>query len=66
MARPREFDTEALLDQAGMAFHNALKGFEEKGDEQGIANAADLITVEDVIGKIDAFFEFEMYSGNRP
>ena len=27
--------------QAGMAFHNALKGFEEKGDEQGIANASD-------------------------
>ena len=26
---------------AGMAFHNALKGFEEKGDDQGVANAAD-------------------------
>nr|WP_240193342.1 tetratricopeptide repeat protein [Desulfobulbus alkaliphilus] len=24
-----------------MAFHNALKGFEEQGDEQGIANASD-------------------------
>ena len=24
-----------------MAFHNALKGFEEKGDEQGVANASD-------------------------
>ena len=26
---------------AAMSFHNALKGFEEKGDEQGVANAAD-------------------------
>ncbi|MCI5195988.1 MAG: tetratricopeptide repeat protein [Candidatus Electrothrix sp. AW5] len=26
---------------AAMSFHNALKGFEEKGDEQGIANASD-------------------------
>ncbi|MGR0481227.1 MAG: tetratricopeptide repeat protein [Candidatus Electronema sp. V4] len=26
---------------AAMAFHNALKGFEEQGDEAGIANAAD-------------------------
>jgi tetratricopeptide (TPR) repeat protein len=26
---------------AAMSFHNALKGFEEKGDEQGMANAAD-------------------------
>ncbi len=24
-----------------MAFHNALKGFEENGDEQGVANASD-------------------------
>ncbi len=27
--------------QAALAFHNALRGFEEKGDEQGVANAAD-------------------------
>ncbi len=27
--------------QAAAAFHNALKGFEEQGDEQGIANACD-------------------------
>ncbi|MCI5114152.1 MAG: tetratricopeptide repeat protein [Candidatus Electrothrix sp. AW1] len=26
---------------AAMSFHNALKGFEEKGDEQGVANASD-------------------------
>lgn len=26
---------------AAMAFHNALKGFEEQGDEPGIANASD-------------------------
>lgn len=26
---------------AAMAFHNALKGFEEQGDEAGIANASD-------------------------
>jgi tetratricopeptide (TPR) repeat protein len=27
--------------QAAQAFHNALMGFEEQGDEQGIANASD-------------------------
>ena len=27
--------------QAAQAFHNALRGFEEQGDEQGVANAAD-------------------------
>jgi tetratricopeptide (TPR) repeat protein len=26
---------------AAMSFHNALKGFEQKGDEQGVANASD-------------------------
>jgi tetratricopeptide (TPR) repeat protein len=26
---------------AAMSFHNALKAFEEKGDEQGVANASD-------------------------
>ncbi len=26
---------------AAMSFHNALKGFEEKSDEQGVANASD-------------------------
>ena len=26
---------------AAMSFHNALKGFEEQGDEQGVANASD-------------------------
>lgn len=29
------------LAGAGLAFHNALKGFEEQGSEQGIANASD-------------------------
>jgi len=28
-------------NMAAMSFHNALKGFEEKGDEPGIANASD-------------------------
>jgi len=37
----RELLKKGEYTQAGMAFHNALKGFEEKGDEQGIANAAD-------------------------
>lgn len=27
--------------QAAAAFHNALRGFEEQGDEQGVANASD-------------------------
>lgn len=27
--------------QAALAFHNAMCGFEEQGDEQGVANAAD-------------------------
>jgi len=30
------------------------------------ANAMDLITIDDVVGKIDAFFEFESYSGISP
>ncbi len=37
----REFLKQGDLTQAGMAFHNALKGFEESGNEQGVANAAD-------------------------
>jgi len=37
----RELLKQREYAQAGMAFHNALKGFEEKGDEQGIANASD-------------------------
>jgi len=28
-------------NSAAMSFHNALKGFEEKGDDQGVANASD-------------------------
>lgn len=37
----REFLSKGELAQAAMAFHNALKGFEEQGDQQGIANCAD-------------------------
>ena len=37
----RELLKKGEFAQAGMAFHNALKGFEEQGDQQGIANAAD-------------------------
>jgi len=29
------------LAQAAMAYHNAMCGFEEKGDEQGVANCSD-------------------------
>lgn len=29
--------------EAALSFHNALKGFEEQGDEQGVANALDRI-----------------------
>ncbi len=37
----RGFLSRGEYTQAAMAFHNALKGFEEQGDEQGVANAAD-------------------------
>ena len=37
----REFFSNGELAQAAMAFHNALRGFEEKGDEQGVANCSD-------------------------
>ncbi len=37
----RELLKKGEYGQAGMAFHNALKGFEKKGDEQGVANASD-------------------------
>ena len=37
----RELFKKGDYTMAAMSFHNALKGFEEKGDEQGVANAAD-------------------------
>jgi tetratricopeptide (TPR) repeat protein len=37
----RELLKQRQYSEAGMAFHNALKGFEEQGDEAGIANACD-------------------------
>ncbi len=37
----REFYTAGDYAQAAHSFHNALKGFEEQSDEQGIANASD-------------------------
>ncbi len=37
----RELLKKSEYAQAAVAFHNALQGFEEKGDEQGIANASD-------------------------
>ena len=37
----RKFFKEGEYTQAAMAFHNALRGFEEKGDQIGMANAAD-------------------------
>jgi tetratricopeptide (TPR) repeat protein len=37
----RKFFGNGDYSQAALAFHNALRGFEELGDEQGVANAAD-------------------------
>ena len=37
----REFLANGDYSQAAMALHNARRGFEEHGDEQGVANAAD-------------------------
>ena len=37
----RKFYSNGEYAQAAIAFHNALRGFEEQGDEQGIANASD-------------------------
>ncbi len=37
----REQYTAGDFTAAALSFHNALKGFEEQGDEQGIANASD-------------------------
>lgn len=37
----RKLHSQGDYTQAAMAFHNALRGFEEQGDEQGIANASD-------------------------
>jgi tetratricopeptide (TPR) repeat protein len=37
----REFFTQGDYTQAAYALHNALKGFEEQGNEQGVANASD-------------------------
>jgi len=37
----RDFLKQGEYAQAAVSFHNALKGFEEQGDAQGIANASD-------------------------
>ena len=37
----REQYTAGEYATAALSFHNALKGFEEQGDEQGVANASD-------------------------
>ena len=37
----RKLHSQGDYAQAAQAFHNALRGFEEQGDEQGVANAAD-------------------------
>ncbi|MCL7488030.1 MAG: tetratricopeptide repeat protein [Desulfobulbaceae bacterium] len=37
----RDFFSQGEFAQAAMAYHNALRGFEEQGDEQGIANCSD-------------------------
>ena len=37
----REFLAKGDYAQAAMALHNSLRGFEEQGNEQGVANAAD-------------------------
>ncbi|MDD2464122.1 MAG: tetratricopeptide repeat protein [Desulfobulbus sp.] len=37
----RKFFQNGEYSQAAIAFHNALRGFEEKGDQIGVANSAD-------------------------
>lgn len=37
----RKLYSQGEYAQAALAFHNALRGFEEQGDEQGVANSAD-------------------------
>lgn len=37
----RKLLDEGKYSEAAIAFHNALRGFEEQGDEQGVANAVD-------------------------
>ncbi|PIE57982.1 MAG: hypothetical protein CSA33_05875 [Desulfobulbus propionicus] len=37
----RTYLTNGNYSQAAISFHNALKGFEEEGDIQGVANASD-------------------------
>ncbi|NLB07501.1 MAG: tetratricopeptide repeat protein [Desulfobulbaceae bacterium] len=37
----RKLHSQGEYTQAALAFHNALRGVEEQGDEQGVANAAD-------------------------
>lgn len=37
----RELYTAGNYSEAIVAFHNSLKGFEEQGDDQGVANSAD-------------------------
>ncbi|NOQ45132.1 MAG: tetratricopeptide repeat protein [Desulfobulbaceae bacterium] len=37
----REFYTAGNYTMAAQSFHNAMKGFEEQGNEQGVANASD-------------------------
>jgi len=37
----RDFLSKGDFTKAAMALHNALLGFEEQGDEQGVANASD-------------------------
>ena len=37
----RKFFQDGDYAQAALAFHNALRGFEEKGDQIGVANSAD-------------------------
>jgi len=37
----RQYYSQGEYTQAAMAFHNALRGFEEQGDDQGVANASD-------------------------
>lgn len=37
----RQLHGNGKYSEAALAFHNALRGFEEQGDEQGVANASD-------------------------
>lgn len=57
----QEFMKGMEFAQAAAAFHNALLGYEQDGDESGVANAADklgdICLTKGEYGKADAYFD---------